>query len=174
MNKGIVISCFAGLGKTTVAKKYSNVSDFRIFDLQTSAFRRDPNIKLDNYEAQKGFVTNITNPAFPQNYLDALEKARAENDVVLITMSPDIRELLEQRDISYTLVLPEKTDSFREKLVARCKVRGNSESFIIELVRYFDNMSRDQKDYKCKLLIIKENQFLEDLLLEQKFITRAI
>ncbi|MCL2569833.1 MAG: hypothetical protein FWE16_01335 [Firmicutes bacterium] len=96
MGKAIVISCFAGLGKTTVAKKYQNV-----YDLQTSAFRRDPSIKVKNYEKQKGFDSNITNPDFPQNYLDALKDARTKYNIVLVTMAHDIRELLEQNDIPF-------------------------------------------------------------------------
>ena len=80
--KGIVISVFPGLGKTTVSKRYPS-----IYDLQTSPFRRDQsNVKdVEGYEKDKGFGSNITNPNFPQNYLDALEEKRQENDIVIVT-----------------------------------------------------------------------------------------
>ena len=161
----LVISCFAGLGKTTVAKKYPNVCD-----LQTSAFRRNPSIKTYDYEKQKGFDSNITNPNFPQNYLDALENARTKYEIVLVTMAHDIRELLEQNNIPFIFVLPERTNSFKEKLIARCQERGNSESFVKYISENFDSLSRNQKDYKNKILILKENQYLEDLLLEEKIL----
>ena len=107
-----------------------------------------------------------------KNYLDALKIARNENEIVLITLAHDIRDLLDKNDIPYIFVIPEKTDTFKSGLIQRCKERGNSAEFIKYISDSFDKLSRDQKDYKCKILICKENQFLEDVLMQEKLIEK--
>lgn len=62
---GKVISVFAGLGKTTVGKKYSNVCDW-----QSSPYRCDySTIDKNDYEKMKYDLSRTPNPEWPNNYL---------------------------------------------------------------------------------------------------------
>ena len=66
--KGKVISVFAGLGKTTVGKKYPNVCD-----LMSSPYRCDySNISTCDYEKMKYDSTRTPNREWPNNYLKAI------------------------------------------------------------------------------------------------------
>ena len=67
-------------------------------------------------------------------------------------------------------MLPEQTEKYRQKLIERYKSRNNTEAFIDVAMEYFDTLSRNQKDYKCKTLIANENEFLEDLLLRENIL----
>lgn len=155
-----VISVFAGLGKTTVSKKYPNVCD-----LQSSIYRCDySNIDKKDYEKMKCNSSRTVNKAWPNNYLEALKKAINEYDLVLVPSNPDIRELLLENNINFIFVLP-SSDS-REVLLDRYKKRGNNKELIEEVTNYFDTWSRKQKDYDYKIKIIEKDKYLEDLLLD--------
>lgn len=155
-----VISVFAGLGKTTVSKKYPNVCD-----LQSSPYRCEySNIDKKDYEKMKCDKTRVINPNWPNNYLEALKKAIEEYDLVLVPSNPDIRELLQENNINFIFVLP-SVDS-REVLLDRYKERGNNKELMEEVTNYFDTWSRNQKDYNYKIEIINKDKYLEDLLLD--------
>ena len=107
--RGKVISVFAGLGKTTVSKKYSNVCD-----LQSSPYRCDySKISKADYEKMKCNSSRIPNPEWPNNYLKAVLNAQKEYDIVLVPSSVDIRELLVNNNIDFMLVLPNKSTDNR-------------------------------------------------------------
>lgn len=155
-----VISVFAGLGKTTVSKKYPNVCD-----LQSSPYRCEySNIDKKDYEKMKCDKTRVINPNWPNNYLEALKKAIEEYDLVLVPSNPDIRKLLQENNIDFLFVLP-SIDS-REILLNRYKKRKNNKELIDEVTNYFDTWSRNQKDYNYKIEIINKDKYLEDLLLD--------
>lgn len=159
-----VISVFAGLGKTTVGNKYSNVCD-----LQSSPYRCDySNISEKDYEKMKYVKSRISNPDWPINYLKAIKEATKKYDVVLVPSNPDIRNLLLDNNIDFLFVLP-SIDS-REILYERYKARGNSQELIDTVMNYFDNWSRNQKDYNYPIVVLDKNKYLEDLLLELKFL----
>lgn len=67
-------------------------------------------------------------------------------------------------------MIPEKTESFKKGLVVRCQERGNNDAFVNYIAENFDKLSRDQKDYKNKILVCKEHKFLEDLLLQENLL----
>jgi len=78
MKKGIIISAFAGLGKTTLGNKYSNVIDLEstnyhwIFDIKERTTL--------NSEELKGIKQRQLNPEWPSNYIRAIQKY--QNDVL--------------------------------------------------------------------------------------------
>ena len=110
---GIVISVFAGLGKTYVGSKYSNVCD-----LQSSPYRYDySKIDKNDYEKKKNDLSRIVNPLWPNNYLDAIIDAREKYDVVLVPSNLDIRELLISNHIDFYFVLPSYDLDYREILL---------------------------------------------------------
>ena len=164
--KAKVISVFAGLGKTSVGNKYSNVCD-----LTSSKYRYDySNINQEDYEKMKSDKGVVVNPFWPDNYLSALKDAIGKYDVVLVPSNEDIRLLLQRERIEFMFVLP-SMDS-KDMLLERYKDRGNNEILIKEVLGYFDNWSRDQRDYDYPIIILDEHDNLEDLLLKLGYINK--
>jgi len=164
--KAKVLSVFAGLGKTTVGKKYDNVCD-----LTSSKYRYDySNIKDEDYEKVKYAKDMVVNPSWPDNYLKSLREAIDKYDVVLVPSNEDIRHLLCEENIDFTFILP-SLDS-REMLLKRYKERGNRDYLIKEVMSYFDNWSRDAKEYSYPIIILDKDKYLEDLLLELQYINK--
>lgn len=170
MNKsGIVISAFSGLGKTTIERKYKNICD-----LATSQYRYDfSNVKEEDYEKLKEDKDNKVNKNWPNNYIEALKKAIRDYDIVLVPVSLDVRKILEDNSIEYILVLPNKNKKFRDRLIKTFEERKNNKKLIDNVLTYFDNWSRDPKDYICKLEIINEDEYLEDFLIRKKYVNKG-
>lgn len=157
-----VVSAFAGLGKTTVGKKYPNVCD-----LQSSPYRFNyAAIKREDYEKIKNSPLRTKNPEWPNNYLQAVIKAMKKYEVVLVPSNLDVRELLLDNNIPFLFVLPSSDLDTRKNLLERYKQRGNSDDLIRNVMCYFDNWSRDPKDYNYPIFILEKDKYLEDLLLE--------
>lgn len=92
-----VISVFAGLGKTTIGNKYSNVCD-----LQSSPYRYDySNIEKKDYEKMKSNLSRIVNTEWPKNYLKAIIEKINMYDLVLVPSNIDIRQLLIDNHIEF-------------------------------------------------------------------------
>lgn len=159
-----VISAFAGLGKTYVGAKYKNICD-----LQSSPYRYNyQNVDSSDYEKLKYAEVKSVNPNWPHNYVEAIKSAIEKYDVVLVPSNEDIRNLLIENKIPFIFVLP-SLDS-REVLLKRYRGRQNNEKLIKEVMHYFDNWSRESKDYPYPILILEKEKYLEDLLIELKIL----
>lgn len=168
MKKGIVMSVFAGLGKTVVGNIYPNVCD-----LQSSPYRCDyTDVKDEEYEQLKCAKDRIPHPEWPDNYVSAIKSAIEEYDVVLVPSNQDIRELLSKNNIEFVFVLP-SMDS-KDMLEKRYRDRGNNEEMIQDVMKNFGLWSRDQKDYPYKIEILPKDQYLKDMLVERGYINKEI
>lgn len=159
-----VISVFAGLGKTYVGKKYKNVCD-----LQSSPYRYDySNVNSNDYERLKYTEEKNVNPEWPNNYVKAIKSAMENYEVVLVPSNEDVRTLLIENNIPFIFILPDLNS--REILLERYKERNNNEKLIKEVMEYFDNWSREQKDYSYPIYILEKNKYLENLLINLKIL----
>lgn len=166
--KGKVISVFAGLGKTTVGKKYPNVCD-----LMSSPYRCDySNISFYDYEKMKYDSKRIPNPDWPNNYLKAILEAIENYDIVLVPSSLDVRTLLIENNIPFLFVLPSSDKETREILLQRYKDRGNNEELIQDVMYNFDNWSRQEEDYQYPIEILEKEEYLEDFLIKKEYVKR--
>jgi len=167
--KGKVISVFAGLGKTTVGKKYPNVCD-----LMSSPYRCDySNISICDYEKMKYDSARTPNREWPNNYLKAILAAMENYDIVLVPSSLDVRTLLLENNIPFLFVLPSSDSKTREKLLQRYKDRGNNEELIKDVMYNFDNWSRKEEDYPYPIAILEKEEYLEDLLLQLNLLRKT-
>ncbi len=156
-----IICAFAGLGKTYLSQKYSNVIDF---DLQK--FKYIYNENITNFEEYKGLSNKIINKEWPQNYVKKLKEIMNKDKIILVPADEEVRQLLLLENISFVFVLP-SFDS-KDNLVERYKERGNSEKFIQRAIQNL--IDWHHLHYKYETIILKKNEYLEDYLLREKLI----
>ncbi len=163
MAKGIVIAGFAGIWKTTLAKKYSNV-----MDVESTPYKYDYS-GLDSYDPEKvkGKEWRILNKDFPMNYIQAVKKAQEEYDIVLVWIHPE--EALPYYDkywIDYYLCFPTK-DALGE-YEKRFRERGNNETYIDKVISSFTHRYQQFIENPHKKIELSKWETLEDALLKMK------
>ena len=127
-----IISAFATMGKTTLAKK-----DKRIVDLDSSAF---------SWVEKEEFLEDGTavrykerNPNFAEDYFSKIKELveSDEVDLVLISTHKEIRKKLTEEGMAFYTVIPTKES--KEEVLRRMKERGDDEKFIEMIDETFDS-----------------------------------
>lgn len=165
MSKGIIVAGFGAIGKTTLGNKYSNVIDMEsgYFQWDNSGFENIP------YENRKGKKERPKNQEWPNNYYQAILEARDKYDIVLTSMHWHLLDFFEENNIEYYLAYP--TLDSEKILEKRCYNRGNNATFTNKLKINLYKWNEIIKDYTPKkLLIIKKNEYLEDVLIKNKLL----
>ncbi len=155
-----IISVFSCLGKTYLASKYEN-----ILDLEASHYKwiyNDKELAMD-VEKRKGVTDRIINPEYPKNYLEAIAQNIDKYDIVLITPEKMIRNILREKNIDYLLVYPENPEFVMERAIKR----GNNMHFANSLKISYKKWYPDKNE---KMLIVKDNEYLEEVLKINEFI----
>lgn len=166
MRKGIVISAFACLGKTTLGNKYSNILDLEstdyhwIFETKTLT-----NLKS---EQLKGIKQRKLNPEWPYNYIKAILESQKKYAIVLITASKEIRDILDINNIDFIFAFP-TVDSL-DIIVNRCIERNNNEQFIQGVKDAFYTWQQELVKYNYKVMLVEKNEYLEDALKRNKIL----
>lgn len=163
VNKGMVIAGFAGIGKTTLAKKYKNV-----IDLESTIYKWD-NTGFEHLtdEERKGLTRN-QNPNWPQNYIYAIKKAQQEYDFVMVWIHP--QEALPHYDanrIEYTLCFPRLEDEeiYRNRFIGR----GNNENYVNKVAGSMNTRIPEFMTLPAPKIILQGNETLEDYLLNNNY-----
>ncbi|MBR6674470.1 MAG: hypothetical protein IKL32_00940 [Alphaproteobacteria bacterium] len=124
-NNIYVISGFAGIGKSTLAKLHPEA----FIDLDSSQFSwKDYNPNADK-EASKGTFKE-RNENFPQDYVRAIKKCISEHPdkVILISQHQPVRDELVKNNINFVLAFPAMEE--KEEFIKRYQSRGNNDKFI--------------------------------------------
>lgn len=152
---GVFVYCYTATGKSTVAKKYSNV-----IDMESTLFKYK-NTKEEN-EGTKG-TTREVNVDYPQNYYEALEQVKNKYDYILVSDNT-CDDYFRTKNIAYWQVFPHK--SLKNEYVERMKKRGNNHDFIAYQIKLWDQWIEECKNDKfaAKLIELKSGQYLEDVL----------
>ena len=162
--KGIVIAGFAGIGKTTLAKKYSNV-----IDVESSPYKWDySNYDTSNLESLKGLKNRVKNKDFPLNYINAIKEAMKSYDIVLVWIHPEeILPEYEKYGIDYMLAYPslEALSDYRE----RFETRGNNSEYIEKVLGNYDLRYKQFTSSSHMKIELKKGETLEDGLLRMGF-----
>lgn len=162
---GKIIAAFAGVGKSYVGKKYSNV-----LDLESTYFKWLENgVSNLTEEERKGRKDRVLNPLWPQNYIDEILKQKDNYDIVLIQLShkrlanEQIFEYFDKNNIKYFVARPKLSGwKFIEQ---RLRDRGNTEEFISQVRDNFKIFIDEFSKPKYNQIIIDDEKFLEDALL---------
>ena len=163
-NLGILIGGFKAIGKSTLAKKYSNV-----IDLESSNFEylMDEKLKRIPVEQRKGLKNRKKNPDWPLNYYNELISNLKKNHIVLFANKTEVVEILNENNIDYYIVWPE--ENMLDEIIDRSKKRGNNEQFISRITEvYYDDFPNSND----KVIWLKKGQYLEDVLIEKGIIDK--
>jgi len=134
----IVISGFPGVGKSCFFKSNPSTTS----DSDSSLFPKDE---------------------FPSNYIEHIISLLNKRDVILVSSHKIVREALEDADIEYFLVYPDR--SLKEEYIERYKARGNTENFIKLVESEWDNwISELEKEEYPVLITLQSGQFLKDAM----------
>lgn len=162
MKKGIIISGFGGIGKTTLAKKYKNV-----IDLESCPYKYDySNIAPEDFEKMKGCKDRIRNKDYPKNYVEAIKKATEEYDVVCVRYNADEEvDFYDTYGLDYVVCYPNK--KAYKNYLKRFQERGNTPEWIAKNNRFYEICYNRCKDFKGKKIILHDNETLEDALIKR-------
>jgi len=160
MTKSLIISGFAGVGKSALAQKYPN-----IIDLESSDFKwiyKNNIIKEMNKEKRKGITERTQNPLWPLNYIKEIMTKATKYDIVLISQSENVRDCLKENGCEYFVCFP--TKQCKREFIDRYIARGNNEAFISKISTNFDNWIDDLEAEERKIKI-QSGEYLEDVLI---------
>lgn len=158
----MIISAFAGSGKSYATKQLENAIDLESSDYQW-IYEDDV---IDDVEARKGIDNRKKNPNFIKDYVDAIERVKDEYDQVFIAAQPAVLEELVNRNIPFAVAYPTK-DS-KDTYIQRYIDRGNNEQFVNLMDTNFYNFVDDMMNNKAasKHIVIGQNKHLLDYLVD--------
>ena len=152
---GVFIFAFTATGKTSLAKKYSNV-----IDLESTSYKYlNVNIKDESLKS----TPREENKEWPSNYFKALTEVKDKYDYILI--SDEIcRDFLIKNNYEYWWIYPNK--ELKEEYLDRCRKRGNNEEFVYWYNKLWNKWINDCINDKnaSKHIELKSNEYLEDIL----------
>lgn len=157
MIKGLVISGFPGIGKSTAESVYRES-----IDCESTPFHYvfDPNTvnALFPYGVEK------ENPNWVKEYVDFIEKSAKDGKYQFIFISSHlkVREELDMRMIPYIVVVPEKC--LKDEYLARYVKRGDCAEFIIEVSESWDEWLEEIECNAPAVIHLKSGQVLSDIL----------
>lgn len=157
--QGTIISGFAGIGKTTLQKKYPS----EVIDLESSDFKwiyLDDETANTEKELRKGVENRQLNPKWPNNYLEVILSKIQQYRYVLIAQGNDIRNLLDDNKIDYTLAFPSM--QCKDEYVERYKSRGNNDKFVSLIEKNFDVWIGELLKCPQRKIIIQPGKNFED------------
>ena len=161
----LVISGWAGIGKTSCAERDD------VLDLESSLFHwtwDDPDeVACVGVEQRKGFLDAVRfeNPKWPNNYVQTIMDAMASGNFhyILICQDPIVRYMLDDQDIPYALVYPQRGQ--KADYLRRYAERGNAPAFVNYLDENFDEwLDLLEADEGHAKVILDQGEFLSDFI----------
>lgn len=146
-----ILCGFPGIGKSYLLK-----CGFSCSDSDSSVFSW--------IETRKG---RKRNPSFPKNYINHIKDMRLMYDFVFTSTHKEVRGLLKDAGIMYTMVYPSR--ELKEDYITRYKNRGSSDDFIKLLNKKWDIFIDDcENDNYGNHIILGKNVYLSDILIDKE------
>ncbi len=136
---GIIVSGFSNIGKSSLLQH----KDIKSIDFDTHYFK-----KVENWE---------------KIYVECVLALKEVYDYVLITTHGVMLEELNNRNIDYYLVYPNK--DLKEEYRQRAINRNSNEDFVNGFFSSWDEHIHDcEKNKHAKKIILESNQYLSDVI----------
>ena len=147
--KTTIISAFPACGKTYFFQKHPE----KCIDSDSSLF---------NWIVGEDGI-KVRNPDFPNNYIQHIKEQMGKYKFVFVSSHYVVRKLLEEHNLKYTLVYPDK--SLKEEWIERFKNRGNDSQFIAFIGDNWECFIGEIEEEKFPNKIkLSEKHFLSDVL----------
>ncbi len=141
--RAIIISGFAGIGKTGLVEHDSFYEGKKIFDLSSSYFRK--------------------NEGWEKNYCDIVESISKEYDYIFISNHKQVVDEMLKRGLKFYIVYP--MQNCRDEYVRRFIERGNSEEYITKFIKNWDRFISELDNVKSENKIkLRSGQYLSDVI----------
>lgn len=119
-----VYSVFPACGKTWL---YEHQEDYGITILDSDSSQFSWIINVNEYENEIRGMSKVSNPNFPNNYIDHIKDNIGKYDCIFVSSHASVREALDKEGIDFVIVYPEQ--SCKAEWVGRCFIREkNGES----------------------------------------------
>lgn len=164
MKKTLIIAGFAGIGKTTLAKKYKNV-----IDIESSPYKWDySNMDTSDLEKLKGLPNRKINKNFPDNYIQVIKEATLKYDIICVWVHPEeILPIYDKNNIDYVVAFPSK-EALAE-YEQRFLQRGNNNGYINRVLSTYDKRFKQFMSSSHEKLILEYGETLEDKLIKEGY-----
>lgn len=159
-----IIAGFAGIGKTTLARKNKDVIDMEIRNYKYANWNPDYDLH-EWYEKE-----HIINDNYLEKYLEAVrdEIENGNHKVVFIWVYDDVLEWLQSQNIKYTMAFWDKNqEGIQDFLQERYTKRGNPQTWIARVLAYLNEIYKYAEKNNVDSIILKKNENIEQILKEK-------
>lgn len=157
----MVIACYAGVGKSTFAKKFPDET----IDLCSMPFSwiLPGRSSEGEFEDVKAALYLLRNPSFPDNYITAILEEEQKHKYVLIpTINTVMERLYEEYKIPYIVCYPQM--DLKKEYERRYMARGNTGDFLeIFIGQWEDRIQSLVKDRNGTHIRLRRGKFLTDV-----------
>lgn len=144
MNDIKVIAGFHGVGKSFASENINT----HILDSDSSNF--------------SWLEPGVRNPDFPNNYIQHIKDNMDTASYIFVSSHDVVRKALEDNEIEYILVYPEK--DLKEEYLERYRKRGNDEKFISFIEQNWDKFITDmEKEIWPYHMRLQEGMYMRDI-----------
>lgn len=157
----IIISAWICAGKTYLTKKYDNVTELPSGDYKYILTEEQKAVV--NKESLKSTQREI-NPAWPQNYYEAiLEEAKSgRHEIILIAPCMPFEEM---RNYGINFILAYPDPACKEEYKRRARSRGANEEFVKRVDTKIEADYLEFLDQPNDKITIQQGEYLEDALI---------
>ena len=176
-----IISAFPGTGKSYAIKEIKNkYPGIELLDSDSSSFSWiavDDDTSIIKQRVYSNNYLHIRqghkerNPEFPNNYIQHIKENIGKVDFILVSSHQVVRDALQENNIPYTLVYPDK--KLIAEYVGRYYMRGSETPFINTLIMNWDQWLLDCESEKaCVKCCLKSCEYISDII--EKMIERGV
>ena len=141
--RGIIISGFAGIGKTGFLEHFPEYRNKKVFDLTSTHFRK--------------------NEGWEKFYCDLIESVSKEYDYVFVSTHNTVISELISRGVKFYIVYPKHY--CRDEYIERFVKRGSSEEYIKKFYKNWDYFISMLENVKHENKIeLRTGQYLSDVI----------
>ncbi|NTW45729.1 MAG: hypothetical protein HGB18_01580 [Candidatus Moranbacteria bacterium] len=157
----LVISAWICAGKTYLTKKYNNIIELPSGDYKYILTEEQKAVV--NKESLKSTKREI-NPAWPNNYYDAILK-EVKNGIYDIVLIAPCMPFSEMRDYGIEFVLAYPDPTCKEEYIERARERGANEEFVKRIETNIQSDFEDFVNQPNEKIIMQPGEYLEDALI---------